>query len=66
MILSGELEVRQGNPAKRLGFLSEGSFFGEAAVLATGSGAELRTRTVVAVVVCCLESLVNWYAIAMP
>jgi CRP-like cAMP-binding protein len=33
-----------------LGFLSEGSFFGEAAVLGSGSGSELRSRTVVSVV----------------
>ena len=52
MIVSGELEVTQGGV--RLGFLSEGSFFGEAAVLAADSSVQaiLRTRTVKAVISC--------------
>jgi len=59
MLMSGELEVFvnstesngvDGAPKKeRLGFLSEGSFFGEAAVLADESGRELRRRTLCAV-----------------
>ena len=63
MILSGEFEVLQGlthkggllNKAKqhhsvvRLGYLSEGSFFGEAAILNGSNASEPRTRTVRAV-----------------
>jgi hypothetical protein len=51
MIISGELEVLKGKPptTKRLGFLSDGSFFGEAAVLASARREEMRTRTVRAV-----------------
>ena len=46
MVISGELEVLQNE--QRLGFLSEGSFFGEGAVLCTDYKNEVRTRTVVA------------------
>eukprot|EP01048_Picozoa_sp_COSAG05_P011647 COSAG05_NODE_1112_length_5856_cov_11.397082_2_plen_976_part_00 len=53
MIMSGEVEVteRRGNNDERLGFLSEGAFFGEAPVLGMDdtSGSELRLRTVRAV-----------------
>ena len=51
MIISGELEVTHGRMQRRvlLGFLSEGSFFGESAVLSQSTGSELRTRTVRAV-----------------
>ena len=48
--MSGELEVFRGvgdEPRVRLGFLTPGAFFGEAAIFA--GGAEVRTRTVVAV-----------------
>ena len=51
-LMTGELEVFQNDKNKvpqRLGFLSEGSFFGEAAVLADESGRELRRRTLRAV-----------------
>lgn len=50
MLMSGELEVFRGvgdEPRVRLGFLTPGAFFGEAAIFA--GGAEVRTRTVVAV-----------------
>eukprot|EP01050_Picozoa_sp_SAG11_P033062 SAG11_NODE_11047_length_787_cov_1.039244_1_plen_261_part_11 len=47
MLMSGEVEVSVSN--KRLGFLSEGAFFGEVPVLAAESGSEIRTRTVTAV-----------------
>ena len=36
MLLKGEVEVRRAG--KRLGFLSEGSFFGENPCLASGEG----------------------------
>lgn len=51
MLMRGELEVLKGNQegmTSRLGFLSEGSFFGETAILSE-TGSECRTRTVVAV-----------------
>ena len=51
MLMKGELEVYQGNPPTRLGFLAEGSFFGESAIL-DSSGSDIRTRTVVAVSDC--------------
>lgn len=50
MLLRGELEVLKGSQngaTTRLGFLSEGSFFGETAIL-SDTGSECRTRTVVA------------------
>ena len=48
-IIEGEVEVLSGG--ERLGFLGEGSFFGESPVIETmfgrrGNGAEIRTRTV--------------------
>eukprot|EP01043_Picozoa_sp_COSAG02_P112242 COSAG02_NODE_48426_length_334_cov_0.429787_1_plen_110_part_11 len=49
--MRGELEVLKGNQegmTSRLGFLSEGSFFGDTAILIE-TGSECRTRTVVAV-----------------
>jgi CRP-like cAMP-binding protein len=52
MILKGELEVFKRddrNIEQRLGFLSEGSFFGESAVLSDSSGKEVRSRTLKAV-----------------
>lgn len=53
MLMSGEVEVteRRGQENMRLGFLSEGAFFGEAPVLGSRGeiGLELRTRTVRAV-----------------
>ena len=54
MLLSGEVEVSKGrgNEKRRLGFLSEGSFFGENPVLADGEGTEIRSRTVTAVTEC--------------
>ena len=51
MLMKGELEVYQGSPPTRLGFLAEGSFFGESAIL-DSSGSDIRTRTVVAVSDC--------------
>ena len=47
ILLSGDVEVTR--DGKRLGFLSDGSFFGENPVLADGEGTEIRSRTVVAV-----------------
>ena len=48
MVMSGEVEVIENDV--RLGFLSEGAFFGEAPVLGMGeSGTEIRRRTVRAV-----------------
>ena len=54
MLLSGEVEVSKGrgNEKRRLGFLSEGAFFGENPVLADGEGTEIRSRTVTAVTEC--------------
>eukprot|EP01050_Picozoa_sp_SAG11_P052334 SAG11_NODE_30257_length_302_cov_1.527094_1_plen_80_part_01 len=46
--IQSELEVLQFH--ERLGFLSDGSFFGEAAVLADAGSSGLRSRTVRAVV----------------
>ena len=48
MVISGELEVTQNQ--QRLGFLGEGSFFGEAAVLCSAYKNDRRTRTVTAVI----------------
>lgn len=47
MIITGELEVMQ--KKERLGFLSEGSFFGESAIMCREKYSQLRTRTVTAV-----------------
>merc|ERR550537_805184 len=62
IVMSGEVEVSEkrltGNPEDpveiiRLGFLSEGAFFGEAPLLGlTETSLELRTRTVTAVRSC--------------
>lgn len=51
MVLSGELEVIKGRGGKmrRLGFLSDGSFFGEASILSEARSMEMRTRTIKAV-----------------
>ena len=69
MLLQGEVEVTRDNPAaafpggevksvpERLGFLSEGSFFGELPVLSRDIDAEIRTRTVTAVTYCKLAYL---------
>ena len=43
MFGTGELEVR--SKGQRLGFLSDGSFFGEAAIMSMAG--ELRSRTVI-------------------
>jgi len=60
LLLAGEVEVTKGRGGerKRLGFLSEGSFFGENPVLAGGSE-EIRKRTVTAVTECKLCFLVK-------
>ena len=60
LLLAGEVEVTKGrgNNRKRLGFLSEGSFFGENPVLAGGSE-EIRKRTVTAMTECKLCFLVK-------
>lgn len=47
MVMNGEVEVL-GN-GEKLGYLTEGAFFGEAPVLDDFPGAEVRTRTVVSV-----------------
>eukprot|EP01043_Picozoa_sp_COSAG02_P010048 COSAG02_NODE_347_length_24085_cov_23.240724_12_plen_981_part_00 len=48
MVMSGEVEVLE--DGKRLGFLSEGAFFGESPILGFGeAGTETRRRTVMAV-----------------
>ena len=60
MLMDGEVEVLENRPSLdgppeevRLGFLSEGAFFGEAPVLGRDeSGIELRIRTVRAVTEC--------------
>ena len=69
MLLQGEVEVTRDGPAaafpggevksvpERLGFLSEGSFFGELPVLSRDIDAEIRTRTVTAVTYCKLAYL---------
>ena len=44
MVMAGEVEVMR--DGERLGFLSEGAFFGEVPVLDSTPGAERRTRTV--------------------
>ena len=50
MLLKGEVEMSQ--DGCRLGFLGEGAFFGERAVLSEASGSETRVRTVRAVTTC--------------
>ena len=47
MVMNGELEVTQAG--NRLGFLSDGAFFGEVAILDLKDGYQ-RTRTVTAVI----------------
>jgi CRP-like cAMP-binding protein len=47
MLMKGDVEVSV--RGERLGFLSEGAFFGEVPVLSEDSGSEIRTRTVTAV-----------------
>jgi CRP-like cAMP-binding protein len=44
LVISGEVEVLSNK--SRLGFLSEGAFFGEISVLDDSSGSRIRTRTV--------------------
>ena len=46
MLMVGELEVTQGG--QRLGFLSDGAFFGELPILDTSTGSQVRTRTITA------------------
>lgn len=48
MLISGELEITVGG--ERLGFLSDGSFFGETPVLDESANSEVRRRTVTAMV----------------
>ena len=50
LLLSGELEITV--RGERLGFLSDGSFFGETPILDEGAHAEVRRRTVTAMVDC--------------
>jgi CRP-like cAMP-binding protein len=49
-VMKGEVEVIQDE--EQLGFLPEGSFFGEAGLIDNGEGSEIRSRTVRAVVEC--------------
>eukprot|EP01052_Picozoa_sp_SAG31_P014440 SAG31_NODE_897_length_11148_cov_15.102815_8_plen_132_part_00 len=51
IVISGELEVL-GKEGERLGFLSDGAFFGELPLLEQASAAEIRRRTVKAVTAC--------------
>lgn len=46
MLMVGELEVTQ--HGQRLGFLSDGAFFGEVPILDASTGSEVRTRTITA------------------
>ncbi len=46
MLMSGELEVSQNG--QRLGFLSDGAFFGEVPIIDNSTGSETRKRTVTA------------------
>ena len=46
MLMFGELEVSQGG--QRLGFLSDGAFFGEVPILDDSTGSEVRARTITA------------------
>lgn len=50
LLLSGELEITANE--ERLGFLSDGAFFGETPILDDASYAEVRRRTVTAMVDC--------------
>jgi CRP-like cAMP-binding protein len=50
LLLSGELEITANG--ERLGFLSDGAFFGETPILDDASHAEIRRRTVTAMVDC--------------
>ena len=50
LLLSGELEITANG--ERLGFLSDGAFFGETPILDDASQAEIRRRTVTAMVEC--------------
>eukprot|EP01043_Picozoa_sp_COSAG02_P024418 COSAG02_NODE_1333_length_13206_cov_221.257801_10_plen_262_part_00 len=50
LLLSGELEITVNG--ERLGFLSDGAFFGETPILDDASHAEIRRRTVTAMVEC--------------
>lgn len=50
LLLSGELEITAND--ERLGFLSDGAFFGETPILDDASYAEIRRRTVTAMVDC--------------
>ncbi len=50
LLLSGELEITANG--ERLGFLSDGAFFGETPILDDASHAEIRRRTVTAMVEC--------------
>eukprot|EP01052_Picozoa_sp_SAG31_P033732 SAG31_NODE_3852_length_3817_cov_6.007800_3_plen_81_part_00 len=47
MVMNGEVEVLA--HGEKLGYLTEGAFFGEAPVLDDFAGAEVRTRTVISV-----------------
>eukprot|EP01045_Picozoa_sp_COSAG04_P018807 COSAG04_NODE_1769_length_5627_cov_1.496201_4_plen_67_part_00 len=49
-LMSGEVVVEQ--DGDQLGFLPEGSFFGESALIDTGEGSEIRTRTIKAMTEC--------------
>lgn len=49
-VIKGEVEVIQDE--EQLGFLPEGSFFGESGLIDDGDGSEIRTRTVKAMVEC--------------
>eukprot|EP01052_Picozoa_sp_SAG31_P053176 SAG31_NODE_13499_length_865_cov_0.741514_2_plen_75_part_00 len=51
IVISGELEVTA-KWGERLGFLSDGGFFGELPVLDRSSSTEIRRRTVTAVTAC--------------
>jgi CRP-like cAMP-binding protein len=50
MLIKGEVEMLA--DGTRMGFLGDGAFFGETAVLSADSGSETRSRTVIAVTKC--------------
>ena len=50
MLMVGELEVI--SKGQRLGFLSDGAFFGEVPILDDSAGSEVRTRTIIAMTDC--------------
>jgi|EP01047_Picozoa_sp_COSAG01_P025597 CRP/FNR family cyclic AMP-dependent transcriptional regulator len=50
LLLEGELEISVAG--ERLGFLSDGAFFGEVPILDMSTAAEIRTRTVTAMTEC--------------